>query len=262
MLRLVNKLGDSALYHINTLGRMGVFLFLSVVGVLRPPYKLFPIVKQIYVIGFQSIFVIAFTGIFTGAVLALQGYHALQQYGSVSALGGAVVLSLIRELGPVLSALMVTGRAGSAICAEIGIMRISEQIDALDCMAIDPYRYLIAPKFVACLVSLPLLTFIFNMVGIVGGYIVGVMILGVNSGAYFSSMEHSVVMGDIYISFIKSFTFALLIVCICASRGFNVHLDRGGGFGAEGVSQATTSAVVLSSVTILVWDYVLTAVMI
>ena len=261
MLSVFHKLGDYVLYYTNMLGRMGVFLFFSLIGIFRPPYKLYPIVKQIHTIGAQSFFVIAFTGAFAGAVLALQGYYTLRQYGSVGALGSAVALSLIRELGPVLSALMVTGRAGSAICAEIGIMRISEQIDALDCMAIDPYRYLIAPKFVAAILSMPALTFIFNIVGIGGGYVVGVLLLGVNPGAYFSSMESSVTFDDIYMSLIKSLTFGLLVVWICASRGFNLHLDRGGGFGAEGVSRATTNAVVISSVSILVWDYLLTAIM-
>jgi len=262
MLRLINKLGELTLYYVNMLGRMGVFLVLSIIGIFRPPYKLFPILKQINSIGSQSIFVIAFTGAFTGAVLALQGYYTLRQFGSVGLLGSAVALSLIRELGPVLSALMVTGRAGSAICAEIGIMRISEQIDALDCMAIDPYRYLIAPKFVASLISLPALNFIFNIVGIAGGYVVGVLILGVNSGAFFSGMEASVTNDDIFMGALKSFAFGLLIVWICSARGFFVHLDRAGGFGAEGVSRATTNAVVLSSVAVLVFDYLLTAILI
>ena len=195
-------------------------------------------------------------------VLGVQGYYTLSKFGSEGLLGSAVALSLIRELGPVLTALMVTGRAGSAICAEIGIMRISEQIDALDCMAIDPYRYLIAPKFVASLISLPALNFIFNIVGIAGGYIVGVLILGVNSGAFFSGMEASVTNDDIFMGALKSFVFGLIIVWICSSRGFFVHLDRAGGFGAEGVSRATTNAVVLSSVAVLVFDYLLTAILI
>ncbi len=262
MLGLINKLGELTLYYVNLLGRMGVFLVLSIIGIFRPPYKLFPILKQINSIGAQSIFVIAFTGAFTGAVLALQGYYTLRQFGSVGLLGSAVALSLIRELGPVLSALMVTGRAGSAICAEIGIMRISEQVDALECMAIDPYRYLIAPKFVASLISLPALNFIFNVVGILGGYVVGVLMLGVNSGAFLSSMEANVTNDDIFMGVLKPFVFGLLIVWICSARGFYVHLDRAGGFGAEGVSRATTNAVVLSSVAILVFDYLLTAILI
>lgn len=261
MLIWINTLGELIIYYVNMLGRMGIFLFLSFFGIFRPPYKPRSIIKQIQNVGARSVFVIAFTGAFTGAVLGLQGYYTLRQYGSVGALGGAVALSLIRELGPVLSALMVTGRAGSAICAEIGIMRISEQIDALDCMAIDPYRYLIAPKFVASIISLPILNFIFDVLGIIGGYIVGVILLGVNSGAFFASMESAVKFDDIYMGLIKSLCFGLIIVWICASRGYYVHLDRSGGFGAEGVSRATTNAVVLSSVSILVWDYLLTAIL-
>ncbi|MEJ2032646.1 MAG: MlaE family lipid ABC transporter permease subunit, partial [Deltaproteobacteria bacterium] len=194
-----------------------------------------------------------------GMVLGLQGYYTLSKFGSESVLGSAVALSLIRELGPVLTALMVTGRAGSAMCAEIGIMRNSEQIDALECMSIDPFRFLIAPKFLATLISLPALTQLFNVIGIFGGYLVGVKLLGVNPGAYFASMEHSVVNQDINLGIIKSFVFALLIVWICTGRGYFVNQIRGAGFGAEGVSRVTTQAVVLASISILVWDYLLTA---
>ena len=206
-------------------------------------------------------FVIIFTGAFTGMVLGLQGYYSLSQFGSEAALGSAVGLSLIRELGPVLTALMVTGRAGSAICAEIGIMRNSEQIDALECMAIDPFRYLMVPKFLAGIICLPLLTSIFDVVGILGGFVVGVNLLGVNEGSYFHGMYKSVVWKDIYMGLVKSLCFGILIIWICASKGFFLHLEKSGGFGAEGVSRATTSAVVLSSVSILVWDYLITSMM-
>jgi len=240
---------------------MVIFLLYSLIGIFRPPFKLNHVIKQIYMIGTLSIFVIIFTGAFTGMVLGLQGYHTLRKFGAEGALGSAVALSLIRELGPVLSALMVTGRAGSAICAEIGIMRISEQIDALECMAIDPYRYIMAPRFIASIISLPLLTAIFNVVGIFGGYVVGVGLLGANEGAYFSSMARDVGYDDIYMSIIKSLCFGLLIVWICTSKGFYVHMSKGGGFGAEGVSRVTTNAVVLSSVSILLFDYFLTSIL-
>jgi phospholipid/cholesterol/gamma-HCH transport system permease protein len=170
-------------------------------------------------------------------------------------------LSLIRELGPVLAALMVTGRAGSAICAEIGIMRISEQIDALECMAIDPHKHIIAPKFVAGIISMPLLTAVFNVIGILGGYLVGVGLLGINGGAYFSSMYKDIGFDDIYMGFMKSLCFGFLIILICSSKGYYVHMTKGGGFGAEGVSGVTTNAVVLSSVSILVFDYFLTSIL-
>ncbi|HDH06409.1 MAG TPA: ABC transporter permease [Nitrospirae bacterium] len=255
------KLGANALYHLNQTGRMGIFLFYSLLSIIMPPYKISAIIKQTYVIGVLSTFVIIFTGLFSGMVLGLQGYHTLSKFGAEGLLGSAVALSLIRELGPVLAALMVTGRAGSAICAEIGIMRISEQIDALECMAIDPHKYIIAPKFIAGIISLPLLTAIFDVTGIMGGYLVGVGMLGGNAGTYFSSMYKDVGFSDIYMGFVKSLCFGALIIWICASKGYYVHLNRGGGFGAEGVSSATTNAVVLSSVSILLFDYFLTSVL-
>jgi phospholipid/cholesterol/gamma-HCH transport system permease protein len=261
MLKMFEKIGRNALYYINDAGRMGIFLFQSFLSIVKPPYKVYPVIKQTYIIGTLSIFVILFTGAFTGMVLGLQGYHTLSKFGAQGLLGSAVALSLIRELGPVLAALMVTGRAGSAICAEIGVMRISEQIDALECMAIDPHKYIMAPKFIAGILSLPLLTAIFDVVGILGGYAVGVGLLGVGEGTYFSSMYEDVDFNDIYMGFVKALCFGLVIIWISASRGYFVHLSRGGGFGAEGVSRVTTNAVVLSSVSILLFDYLLTSVL-
>jgi phospholipid/cholesterol/gamma-HCH transport system permease protein len=259
MLRFFEKLGSNSIYHVNQIGRMGIFLFHSFISILKPPYKIYPVIKQIYIIGSLSVFVIFFTGAFTGMVLGLQGYHTLTKFGAEGTLGSVVALSLIRELGPVLAALMVTGRAGSAICAEIGIMRISEQIDALDCMAIDPHKYIIAPKFIAGIISMPLLTAIFDVVGIFGGYVVGVGLLGGNEGSYFSSIYSNVEFEDIYMGLMKPLSFGLIIILISASKGFFVHLTRGGGFGAEGVSRVTTDAVVMSSVSILIVDYVMTS---
>jgi phospholipid/cholesterol/gamma-HCH transport system permease protein len=140
-------------------------------------------------------------------------------------------------------------------------MRNSEQIDALECMAIDPYKYLMAPKFVAGIVSMPMLTFIFNMAGILGGYVVGVSMLGVPSGSYFQEMYRSVVWADVEMGLVKSLVFGLLIIWISAAKGYFLHLERSGGFGAEGVSRTTTSAVVLASVSILVWDYLISAIL-
>ncbi len=262
MFNLFEKLGDFVLYHLNQTGRMGIFLFYSLTSIFKPPYKLFPIIKQLYVIGSLSMFVIIFTGAFTGMVLGLQGYHTLNKVGAEAWLGSMVALGLIRELGPVMAALMVTGRAGSAICAEIGIMRISEQIDALDCMAIDPHKYIIAPKFVAGIIAMPLLTAVFDVVGIFGGYLVGVEMLGASKGAYFSSIYSNVEFIDVYMGIVKSLCFGLLIVWISASKGYFVHMERNASFGAEGVSRVTTNAVVLSSVSILVFDFFLTSVLI
>jgi phospholipid/cholesterol/gamma-HCH transport system permease protein len=261
MFELLEKLGDHFLYYLEQAGRMGVFLFSCTVRIFKPPYKITPILEQIKFIGSRSIFVIFFTGAFTGMVLGLQGYYTLRKFGSEGLLGSAVGLSLVRELGPVLAAIMVIGRAGSAMCAEVGIMRNTEQIDALECMAIDPYKYLIVPKFVGGIISVPLLTCIFDVVGILGGYVVGVALLGVNQGAYFQSMYDSVVWHDIQMGLVKSLVFGLLIIWISTAKGYFLHLERSGGFGALGVSKTTTDAVVLCSVLVLVWDYLLSAIM-
>jgi phospholipid/cholesterol/gamma-HCH transport system permease protein len=263
ILRFFEKLGELAFYYIDQAGRMGIFLFLVILNIFKLPYyKVSHITKQIYIIGTLSIFVIIFTGAFTGMVLSLQGYNTLRKFSSEGLLGSAVALSLIRELGPVLTALMVTGRAGSAICAEIGIMRNSEQIDALECMAIDPYKFILAPKFMASIISMPLLTAIFDVVGIFSGFMIGVGLLGSNEGSFFASMYRNVEFQDVYMGFMKSLFFGLLVVWICSAKGYYVHLERRGGFGAEGVSRVTTSAVVLSSVLILVFDYFITSLLI
>jgi phospholipid/cholesterol/gamma-HCH transport system permease protein len=259
--KFLEKLGDEGLYFLEQAGRMGRFLFSCLVSIVRPPYKPALVIRQINFIGARSIFVILFTGAFTGMVLGLQGFYTLRKFGSEGLLGSAVGLSLVRELGPVMAALMVVGRAGSAMCAEVGIMRTSEQIDALECMAIDPYKFPLAPKFVATIISMPLLTFIFNIVGIIGGYLIGVSLMGLNAGAYFQGMYASVGWEDLQMGIVKSFVFGLLIVWIATAKGFFLHLDRSGGFGAEGVSRATTSAVVLSSVSILIWDYLISAIL-
>ena len=257
MLKLIARLGENFIYLLETIGRMGMFFGATVASILRPPYSIYAIVRQIYFFGARSVTVILIVGLFTGMVLGLQGYHNLKQFGSEELLGSAVALSLIQELGPVLTALMVIGRAGSAICAEIGIMRHSEQIDALECMAIDPLKFLVAPKFVAAVISLPVLAFIFNVVGIFGGYVAGVVLLDVSEGAYFQGMYNSVEWADIRLCLVKSLIFGLLIVWITTFKGYFLHLSRTGVFGAEGVSRITTDAVVLASVTILVWDYLI-----
>ena len=232
---------------------MAIFLGSSAFWAGVPPYKFRRILKQVHFVGVKSGLVIVLTASFTGMVLALQGYYTLRKFGSDAFLGPAVALSLIRELGPVLSAVMVTGRAGSAMAAEIGIMRITEQIDALSAMALNPLKYLVVPQLVAGFVAMPLLTAIFDVVGIFGGYLVGVELLGVSGGTYFSEMRQSVDMRDISGGFVKSVVFGVLVTWICSYKGYFT------GYGAEGVSKATTEAVVLSSVLVLVTDYVLTA---
>lgn len=252
---LVQSIGHSTLDFVREVGRMGWFILHSLYGIVRRPGNPRHILKQLRFIGAKSLFVIFLTAAFTGMVLGLQGYYTLTKFGSEGLLGTAVALSLIRELGPVLSALMVTGRAGSAITAEIGIMRISEQIDALETMALDPFKYLVTPKFIAAMISLPLLCAIFDVVGIFGGWLVGVKLLGVNPGAYFYEMEKSVVWRDVSSGIAKSFSFGIIIAWIGCYKGYFA------GHGAEGVSKATTESVVLTSVLILVWDYFLTSVL-
>jgi phospholipid/cholesterol/gamma-HCH transport system permease protein len=251
----LRAIGRWTIKQLQELGNCGQFLASALYSILRRPGRPVHILKQVSFIGAKSLFVIVLTAAFTGMVLGLQGYYTLTKFGSEGMLGTAVALSLIRELGPVLSALMVTGRAGSAITAEIGIMRISEQIDALETMALDPYKYLISPKFIAAMISMPLLCAIFDVVGIYGGWVVGVKLLGVNPGAYFSEMYKAVEWKDVYSGFVKSYSFGIIIAWIGCYKGYYA------GHGAEGVSKATTESVVLTSVLILVWDYFLTSVL-
>jgi phospholipid/cholesterol/gamma-HCH transport system permease protein len=252
---LIRKVGALTFFGLRRSGRMGLFLAKTLLYALTPPLKFSLILKQIRFIGFQSTLVILLTGAFTGMVLSLQGYYTLTRFGSEALLGPMVALSLIRELGPVLSALMVTGRAGSAMTAEIGIMRNTEQIDALELMGLNPFRYLIVPKLLAGIIALPLLSAIFDVVGIFGGYLVGVRLLGVGEGTYFAEMASYVDMEDILGGVYKSLSFGALITWVCCYKGYS------SGFGAEGVSRATTQAVVLSSVLILIWDYFMTSVL-
>jgi phospholipid/cholesterol/gamma-HCH transport system permease protein len=208
------KLGNSGLYVLEDLGRMGIFLLKMIRGAFRTPFRFAEFVRQIHFVGAGSIAVIFFTAISTGMVLGLQGYYSLHKFGAEGMLGSAVSLTLIMELGPVLTALMVAGRAGSAMCAELGIMRISEQIDALECMAVDPFRYLITPKFLAALISVPLLTALFDVVGIAGGYIAGVNLMGVNPGSYIEGMKSSVTNHDIQLGFRKGQLYRLPVLLL------------------------------------------------
>jgi phospholipid/cholesterol/gamma-HCH transport system permease protein len=251
----VRKLGALSLIGLRNTGRMGLFLAQAFLYAATPPLKFSRILQQIQFIGFQSTLVIFLTGAFTGMVLGLQGFYTLNRFGSTALLGPMVALSLIRELGPVLSALMVTGRAGSAMTAEIGIMRITEQIDALKLIGLNPFRYLVVPRLLACVISLPLLSAIFSVVGIFGGYMIGVRLLGVGGGTYFGEMANYLEMDDILRGIYKSISFGVLITWVCCYKGYYT------GFGAEGVSKATTQAVVLSSVLILVCDYLMTSIL-
>ena len=253
VLDLSGRLGRVTLNRVRVLGRSGIFLFFAFSQFFVPPFRIGRLIKEIEFIGSKSILIIFVTGLFTGMVLGLQGHHTLVQFGAEALLGSAVALSIIRELGPVLCALMVTGRAGSAMTAEIGIMKITDQFPALEMMAVDPLKYVVSPKILAGILSLPLLTAFFDVVGIFGGYLVGVKLLGVNEGAYFGKMVSAVTFTDIYGGVIKSLTFGLLIAWISTFIGYTAAPTT------EGVSRATTRAVVLSSLAILIMDYILTS---
>ena len=248
-MKLLRILGNWALSVIREMGHMFIFLIDALLTVFKPPFKGKQLLRQIRFLGNKSLLVILLTGAFTGMVLALQLFYILRKFGSVALLGPGIALSLVRELGPVLCALMITGRAGSALTAEIGMMRITEQIDALTAMALNPVRYLIVPNLVGAIIVFPLLTGIFDVVGIYGGYLVGVKLLGISSGTYFSLMKDYIDMKDILIGFYKSVSFGIIVSWICCYKGFYT------GYGAEGVSKSTTEAVVMSSILILIWDY-------
>ena len=236
-------------------GRVSMMLAESILLGFRPPFKLNYIFKQMEFIGVHSVFVVILTGIFTGMVLALQSYYGFRKFGSEGLVGATVALSMTRELGPVLTSLMVTGRAGSAMAAELGTMRVTEQIDALTVMALNPIKYLVTPRIIAAFFMLPLLTVIADFVGIVGGYLVGVKLLGINEGAYIDKMIKFVELNDIYNGLVKAAVFGIILSIVSCYKGF---YTKGG---AEGVGRSTTEAVVASSVTILVTDYILTSFM-
>ena len=255
--RFFNFLGKRTMSVINNLGAVVIFFTLAFVKIFRRK-QIREIIQQVFYIGARSSNIVILVGLFTGMVLGLQLFYTLNKFGSEGVLGSVVALTLIRELGPVLTAIMITARAGSAMTAEIGILRISEQIDALYTMRIDPQRYLISPRIAASIISFPLLTAFFDLIGIFGGYLTGVVLLGVNQGAYFHRINAYVDMVDIRGGFIKSLVFAVIVSTICCYQGYFTHL-RTDSYGAKSVSLSTTSAVVFSCVMILISDYVVTS---
>lgn len=249
------RVGQWTMEWLENWGRSWIFLSKTIGAATIPPYRFRLLLDQLLQIGVNSTLVVALIGVFTGAVLAVQGEYTLSQFGATAFTGSAVALSLIRELGPVLTALMVIGRAGSAITAEIGIMRITEQIDALRSMAVDPMRYLMAPRFLAGLIAMPLLTAVFIVIGIGGGYVVGTGLLNLGSGTFMSQMISAVSMTDVYSGIIKSIVFGFIFGWVSCYKGYTC------GFGAVGVNKATTQAVVTASVAVLVVDYFLTSIL-
>lgn len=252
----VRYVGGESIGILTRIGRIFTFLCYSVYVSLTPPFKIERILKQIRFIGAQSTLVVLLIGAFTGMVLSLQGFRTLSRLGSEAFLGPMISLSIMKELGPVLAGLMVTARAGSAIAAEIGIMRITNQIDAIEMMGLNPFRYLVVPNLIAGLISLPLLTSMFDAIGILGGYLVGVKILGLESATFFAEIPTYVQVEDLLEGLYKSMSFGIIISWISCYMGY---FTGASGFGAEGVSKSTTKAVVLSAVMILVWDYFMTA---
>jgi len=256
MKRISDILGRLGRSFIGMTGRLGDAATLSASSLglaAAPPWQGRHIVIQMFNIGVGSVAIIALTGAFTGMVLALQGYYTLSKFGSESMLGAGIALSIIRELGPVLGAMMLTARAGSAITAEIGIMRVTEQVDALEMMAVNPRARIIMPRIIAATLSLPLLVAMFDLIGIGAGYLVGVDLLGVNPGAFVAEMQAKVTSHDINTGWIKGVGFGFLVGVICTYIGYRATPTT------EGVGRATTQAVVLSSVGVLVLDYILTS---
>ncbi len=248
-------IGRSTLNVIHAIGQASLMLWGALVAF--PQWKNIRLtITQMYVVGVQSLLIIMVSGLFIGMVMALQGYTILVNYGAEGSLGPMVALSILRELGPVVTALLFAGRAGSALTAEIGLMKATEQLSSLEMMAIDPLRRVISPRFWAGVISMPMLALIFSAIGILGGHIVGVDWLGVDSGSYWSIMQATVEWNqDIVNGVIKSIVFALVVVWIALFKGYSCVPT------SEGISQATTQTVVYSSLAILGLDFVLTALM-
>ena len=257
LIAVFTLIGQLTIRVLGNFGAITVFFSLALVNIFRRK-QFREIVDQIYYIGARSSLIVLLVGLFTGMVLGLQLFYTLVKFGSVGDLGSAISLTLVREMGPVLTAIMIAARAGSGIAAEIGILRISEQVDALYTMGVDPVRYLISPRIAASIISFPLLTAFFDFIGIIGGYLTGVLLLGTNGGTYFYRVQSSLDMVDIRGGFIKALVFGAIVSCICCFQGYFCHM-RSDGYGAKAVGLATVSAVVLSCVMILVSDYVVTS---
>ena len=236
---------------------MGARLFARLVGLLGAVMRRPALVRdQVHFLGNYSLSIIAMSGLFVGFVLALQGYNVLQLYGSANSLGLVVTLGLVRELGPVVTALLFAGRAGTSLTAEIGLMRAGEQLSAMEMMAVDPVRRILAPRFWAGVIAMPLLAAVFSAVGVIGGWLVGVVLIGVDSGAFWGQMQSSVdVFKDVGNGVVKSIVFGVAVTFIAVLQGYVA------GPTPEGVSRATTRTVVMASLSVLALDFILTAFM-
>ena len=256
MMKTIQHLGASGIKFFERLGRANILLAHIIAGIPTMLPRLSLVVHQIYSVGVLSLLIILVSGLFVGMVLGLQGYNILVDFGSEETLGVMVSLSLVRELGPVVAALLFAGRAGSALTAEIGLMKATEQLSAMEMMAIDPIKRVLTPRFLAGFISMPLLAAIFSAVGVIGGQFVGVGLLGVDDGAYWSQMQASVdLYDDIYNGVIKSIVFGAVVTWIAVFEGYDAVPT------SEGVSRATTRTVVHSSLVVLGLDFILTAIM-
>jgi phospholipid/cholesterol/gamma-HCH transport system permease protein len=254
MVDAIRHLGWLSLRFVEELGSLAAFTAHIGRCVCTPPIRMRPFVDELFKLGVLSLTIICVCGTAVGAVLGLQGYNTLSRFGAAESLGAVVGLSLIRELGPVLTALLATGRAGSATAAEIGSMVASEQLDGLRMMSVDPVHFVVTPKALAMVAVMPLLSVLFILFGLFGGYLVGVRLMGVDGGAYVSSLESAVVFSDDVLgSLLKAFVFGILVGLIATYRGYTSAPT------SAGVSAATTSTVVVASVTILIFDYFITA---
>ena len=244
------------MHAIRFVGEAGkiIILFIQTLGLIfRPPLQGREILKQMEEVGVRSFPVVIITAAFTGMVLALQSYTGFKRFGAESMVGTVVALSVTRELGPVLTGLMVSGRVGSAMAAELGTMRVTEQIDALYTLATNPIKYLIVPRFLAAAIMLPVLVIFADVIGILGGYLVSVQILGTNPTIYVRRTWDYLEFNDLFSGLLKAFVFGMIIATISCFQGFAAQ------GGAEGVGRATTKAVVISSLTILISNYFITA---
>lgn len=248
-------IGYVTLRFINELGNIVMMLMTTLIWALRPPWRWRLVIKQMEFVGVKSTFIVVLTGTFTGMVFALQSRHAFELFNANYLIGPTVVLGLTRELGPVLASLMVTGRAGSAIAAELGTMRVTEQIDALHTMAVNPIQYLLVPRLFAGITMAPLLTALFSFCGTLGCYVVTVYLIEVNPHVFWREILLVVDLDDLWNGLIKAAFFGLILTLIGCYKGF--YTDGG----AEGVGRATTESVVIASVSILISDYFLTALM-
>lgn len=256
MINALSRLGLGTRTKLADLGR-GARLFLRLVQLAGPSLRRFGLVRdQVHFLGNYSLAIIGVSGLFVGFVLGLQGYYTLQRYGSSEALGLLVALSLVRELGPVITALLFAGRAGTSLTAEIGLMKAGEQLSAMEMMAVDPMERVLAPRFAAALIAMPLLAAIFSAVGVFGSWIVGVQMIGVDAGGFWSQMQAGVdVLDDLLNGVIKSVVFGFVCGFIALYVGHEAKATP------EGVSHATTTTVVASSLAVLGFDFILTALM-